>query len=128
MVYDERKENFIAKEDLKRGAYSDPDRVSPYRLKKGPEKVQKILSSFLLRHGLENKINQYQFITHWKDIVGEGIAKNATPSSLKNKVLYVKVSSSSWVQELSFQKQTILNRLNDFLNEENKVMDIRFTL
>lgn len=128
MSYNERKESFISKEELKRGALSDPDRISPYRLKKSPENVQKILSSFLSRHGLENKLNQYKFITNWNDIVGEGIAVHAKPSSLKNKVLYIKVSSSSWAQELSFQKQVILHRLNSFLNEENKVVDIRFVV
>ena len=45
---------------------------------------------------------------------------------LKNNILYVKAKSSAWVQELTFQKEIILNRLNDHTNTINKIKDIKF--
>ncbi|MCP4352310.1 MAG: DUF721 domain-containing protein [Desulfobacterales bacterium] len=53
----------------------------------------------------------------WNGAVGNIIAENAQPSSLKEKILVVNVSNSVWNQELRFQKDNIMTKLNDTLGK-----------
>ena len=88
--------------------------------------VQSVLSRALKRYGLDRNIARYQFVLHWKDIVGEDIAKRSKPDSLRNGTLVVSVSSSAWAQELSFYKGVILQRLKKFIGDSEVVEDVRF--
>ncbi|MCK5683526.1 DUF721 domain-containing protein [bacterium] len=46
----------------------------------------------------------------WDSAVGKPIAMNAKPESFKNGILFVNVSSSSWIHQLKFlEKDMILN-------------------
>jgi len=61
----------------------------------------------------------------WQEVVGPQIADKTRPETLRNAVLVVSVSSSVWMQELSFMKQKILDRLQQNL-APGMVRDIRF--
>ncbi len=63
----------------------------------------------------------------WEEAVGPRIAERAQPETLRNSVLVVSVSSSVWMQELSFFKQKILDRLQQKL-APGMIKDIRFKL
>lgn len=47
----------------------------------------------------------------WESSVGTKIAEKAQPSSLRDNVLWVRVVSSGWAQELSLLSETILDSL-----------------
>lgn len=63
----------------------------------------------------------------WEEAVGPRIAERAQPEALRNAVLVVSVSSSVWMQELSFLKQKILDRLQQKL-APGIIRDIRFKM
>ena len=63
----------------------------------------------------------------WEAVVGPHIAKKASPEGVKNGILFVSVESSVWMQELTFMKQQILERLTQSC-ESSGVKDIRFKL
>jgi predicted nucleic acid-binding Zn ribbon protein len=48
----------------------------------------------------------------WDGVVGETVAGNAQPAAFKERLLIVHVSSSAWLQELHFQKNDLIQRLN----------------
>ncbi|MDJ0876840.1 MAG: DUF721 domain-containing protein [Desulfobacterales bacterium] len=48
----------------------------------------------------------------WDRAVGPAIARNARPAAFKQRLLIVHVSSSVWLQELHFQKGTLIERVN----------------
>lgn len=128
MTYEKRETEFANLMELKRGLKNDADRVSLFRLKRKAESPQRFISEFISRQGLEGKMAEYRFVTHWKDIVGEGVASNAVPGGIKNRVLYVHVKSASWMQELSFQKALLLKNINNYLGPSNKIADIKFVI
>ena len=103
-----------------------------YRAKTTPQKAQGILSAALRKHGLDEKIARYNFVLHWAEIVGDELAQVCSPSGITAGVLFVKVPSSVWAQELSFQKSVLINRLNRFLIENQEgteqIKDIRFAV
>lgn len=53
----------------------------------------------------------------WAEIVGAGIASEATPVSERAGVLTISCSASVWAQELDLMSQAILERLNTVLCE-----------
>ncbi len=86
-----------------------------------PQEIGEILSKALGRSGIDKQINRYKFVLHWKEIVGEDIARFARPEGFKDGSLMVTVMTSAWAQELSFHKEVILGRLRMFINDEEGV-------
>jgi len=79
----------------------------------------------LRRFGIDNAIAQNNALNIWNDVVGETVAKNAIPDRVEHGVLIVKVSSPTWRQELYFQKDEIIKKLNNNIGKK-VIRDIRF--
>lgn len=101
-------------------------RISKRKSRRRPESVEKIVQGAFRKYGLADKLAKYTFVLHWKEIVGAGLASKSYPEKIRNGVLAVKVSSSAWAQEMTFQKDIILNRLQGYLSESQQVRDIKF--
>lgn len=99
-----------------------------YRAQRGanPIPAEEVLKKALARLGLDREIARYRFVLHWKEIVGEEIAKRSKPECIKNRALVVRVADSAWAQELSFQKHVILTRLRRYLDQKEIVEDVIF--
>ncbi len=63
----------------------------------------------------------------WDEAVGEAVAQNAQPSCLKNRVLTVHVTCSTWTQHLQFLKSDMIVALNRAAGGP-LVDDIRFKI
>ena len=48
----------------------------------------------------------------WKEVVGGTYAENSRPSKIRKKQLTITVSDSIWLQELTFYRETILEKIN----------------
>lgn len=88
--------------------------------------VRGILGSVLRKHGLDRKIEEYDFVLRWHEIVGEKVAKVSKPDCIRKNALFVKVSSSAWAQELSFLKADLLEKLKKSSPMSSGISDIRF--
>ncbi len=79
----------------------------------------------LKKFGIENAVSQNKAINIWNEIVGEKVAKNTEPERVEHGVIIVKVSSPTWRQELYFQKEEIIKKLNNSIGKK-AIRDIRF--
>jgi predicted nucleic acid-binding Zn ribbon protein len=61
---------------------------------------------------LDTKMRGYAVWGVWDQAVGETVAQQAQPSFVRGGVLFVKCSSSAWMQQLQFMKGTICKELN----------------
>jgi len=59
----------------------------------------------------------HQIRSRWKELVGELNARHARPLALRNGVLFVAASDSSWMMNLQFIKHRFLEELNRMLRE-----------
>ena len=75
--------------------------------------------------GIREKIDEYNAVLQWESLVGEHIANAASAVKIVKGVLFIKVRSSAWRNELSLRKDEIVNTLNNALGREI-VKDIRF--
>lgn len=63
----------------------------------------------------------------WRETLGETIANETRPAAFRDATLIVHVSSSVWLQHLTFSKQDIIKNLNSALQNE-LVNEIRFKI
>lgn len=75
--------------------------------------VADVIKNLAPRLGLETRLLELHLQQQWGHIVGSQIAAHARPGRIRFKKLYVIVSSSVWVQQLTFLKPTLIQRLNE---------------
>ncbi len=75
--------------------------------------------------GLSSKLEQYEAVNRWAEVVGARIAQETEPMRIEKGVLVVKVKSSVWRNELNLRKREIIERLNTAIGRQH-VKDIRF--
>src|SRR4030042_1023513 len=94
---------------------------------KKPQSIHSILEKTLKTLEIDVPIKTYSIWGAWEEIVGESIAHQAQPRSIRNRILFIDVSHSTWIQQLQFFKSTLLEKVNTFLGEP-LIHDIRFKL
>ena len=83
--------------------------------------VGDVIASLLTDGTLPYRPDDVEIWRVWKEVVGQTYSENAQPSKIRKKQLTVTVSNSIWLQELTFYKDTILEKLNRKLGR--KVID-----
>ena len=89
--------------------------------------LKTILGTMLRTMDSPQQREQFRVWDIWEGVVGPQIAGKTRPEALRNGVLVVSVTSSVWMQELSFMKQKILDRINQTL-APGTIKEIRFKL
>ena len=91
------------------------------------QRVGSILERALKNMSLEGKLKEHEVWNVWDGIVGKHVSRNAQPESMRNKILFVRVSTSPWMQQLSYMGEGIVEALNKRLGAP-LVEGIRFKL
>jgi predicted nucleic acid-binding Zn ribbon protein len=73
--------------------------------------LENAFREFLDRYKLNQKFDETYLVVYWEKIMGPTIAKRTTSLFVKNKVLFVTVSSAPLRQELQHSKEEILRLL-----------------
>lgn len=89
------------------------------------KRASETLKEAIKQLGIEHKINQARAIVYWDEVVGKRIAAHAEPYLVRDGILFVSTSSSTWSQELSLIQPRLLQKLNQYLGEPI-VKQIRF--
>jgi predicted nucleic acid-binding Zn ribbon protein len=82
------------------------------------DRLGEVLGNSLKRLDLSYRLSEYGVWPVWDEVVGKTIAVNAQPEKIRNGTLFVKVTSSVWMQQLQFMKEMIAEKLNHRLNRE----------
>jgi hypothetical protein len=82
------------------------------------DRVGEVLGNSLKRLDLSSRLDEYGVWPIWNDVVGKTIALNAQPEKIRHGTLFVKVTSSVWMQQLQFMKEMIAEKLNHRLKRE----------
>ncbi|MFQ6079454.1 MAG: DUF721 domain-containing protein, partial [Thermodesulfobacteriota bacterium] len=97
------------------------------KVRRNPQRVGAILEKTLKKMSLDRKLKEHEIWNVWNSVVGEHVFRNAQPDFMKNKILFVKVSSSPWMQQLHYMSRGIVEALNRRLGT-HIVEEIRFKL
>jgi predicted nucleic acid-binding Zn ribbon protein len=91
------------------------------------QSIGEILFSAFKRRGMAAKLEENAVLKFWPKAVGQQIAGQTQPDSLRGGTLFVKTTSSVWVQQLHFMKDDIRHKLNELAGKD-AIKDIRFTV
>jgi predicted nucleic acid-binding Zn ribbon protein len=91
-----------------------------------PEAISSIIGRQLASLGLAGKIKQASVEHLWPEMVGPEIAGHTRVLKIDAGRLIVSVDSPVWRQELMYQRDAFIARLNQELEEEI-ISDIMFT-
>jgi predicted nucleic acid-binding Zn ribbon protein len=91
------------------------------------ERVQSILKRFLEGTPLAGALAGWRGLGVWDAAVGPEVAKRARATAFRDGALVVEVTSSTWMNELTFLKPVILDRLAAELGP-GVVRDIQFVM
>jgi hypothetical protein len=89
--------------------------------------LQDILSNLFLDMKVDNKMANVKILGIWDQAVGERIAENTAPESIRRGILFVNVANSVWMQQLHFLKDEILAKINNALDSP-RIKEIRFKI
>ncbi len=87
--------------------------------------IGELIKEFSRQENVSEKLRAYQVVAEWEKIVGEAIGRNTEISRIENGILYVKVATSAWRNELVFMKPSILKKIRDGYPDSG-VQDIFF--
>ena len=76
------------------------------------EQLKKVLKKTIENSGFKNALLQERAVSIWPNIVGKNISKISNATSVDKGVLFIKVESATWKQELYMQKNEIINKIN----------------
>lgn len=97
------------------------------KARRHPQRIGAILEKTLKKMSLDRKLKEQEIWNVWNSVVGESVSRHAQPDFMKNRILFAKVSSSPWMQQLHYMGKGICEALNERLGT-NIVEEIRFKL
>jgi len=89
------------------------------------QELKNAINLLLKNNNLETGLRQNKALLIWESVVVKNIGENTTPDRVEHGVLTIKVKSSTWRQELLFEKHNILTKLNLKLGKKT-IREIRF--
>ena len=76
-----------------------------------PEKIGGIIEDVLSERGYLSQCHESQVKLRWSKIVGDELAEASECRGVENGILYVRVPSAAWRQEMSYQKEHIMAQI-----------------
>jgi predicted nucleic acid-binding Zn ribbon protein len=94
-------------------------------LAREPEKLGGLISSFLGRLGVSERLNRQSAVILWPEIAGQKIAEETEAIRVDGDTLVVRVQKAAWRQQLSFLRMELVEKLNSKIGK-GYIKDIRF--
>lgn len=79
--------------------------------------IKGVLKSFFKTYHLESKMHEVQIKEMWEKVMGKTMMKYTQDIRLKNGTLTVFIQSASLKNEMHFNKDIIMRRINDEFGE-----------
>ena len=83
-----------------------------------PQLLEKILSEIIDSKALKRGITNEKVNGLWKQLLGNNISQFTDKVELRNKTLYVSLTSAPLREELSYGKEKIMRMLNEEIGKE----------
>jgi hypothetical protein len=93
--------------------------------KEDPEHIGSILEQLFRNPEWKDKLQASLPLLRWQEIVGDKIARQSQPESLRDGVLQVRVANSAWLHHLRFLKRDLRRKLNKEL-PSLEIKELRF--
>ena len=75
--------------------------------------IKNLLEKFLKKNNLEKGLLDLEVKRAWHELMENGVSNYTTGVTLKNKTLYIKLSSPALKEELSYGKEKLMKLINE---------------
>jgi predicted nucleic acid-binding Zn ribbon protein len=82
------------------------------------QNMSEVLKGFIEKNKLQKGLDKVDVRQAWEDQMGPAIKKYTTGLQLKDKTLFVRLSSSVLREELNYGKQKIIDNLNEAIGKK----------
>lgn len=91
--------------------------------------TSEVLQSLLQKgnNPLSNQFKRWKLWQNWGEVVGPTIAQHTLPVAYDKRVLYIYVKSSAMMQEMTFMKGPLKDKINEYMGAK-WVSRVSFTL
>lgn len=87
------------------------------------KKAETVLGPMLKQLGIENGVRLQRIRNDWPDIFEKSISPHMFPAALNEGELLLHVESPAWMQQLTYYKKEIIQKLSSYA-----ITDVRFSL
>lgn len=77
-----------------------------------PKHIGEIIHSYLKNRNWMQRIEGYNILQSWEEVVPEKISRNTKPIKIQNNTLFIRVKNHVWANELKIRKGEIMNLIN----------------
>lgn len=74
--------------------------------------MKDVIDKLMRAYQLKGKLNELEVLDKWEEMMGKAVALRTSKLQIKDKILYITLSSSVMRDELAHGKQIILERVN----------------
>lgn len=92
------------------------------------ESAARAITSVLQLHGIADRVRAERLVTEWTELVGPKIAQRTRPDGVSDRILYIEVATSAWLQELNLLRAQLLANLVERLGDPRLFDDLKFRL
>jgi hypothetical protein len=96
--------------------FHEEQRISPRNSPAMP--LKEVIQAMLKCYRIDRKFHAMQIVSSWKEIMGETVSRRTENVFVKNRVLYVKITSAPLKNEMLMAKSTLLERIHEHLGED----------
>jgi len=94
----------------------------------GVEPAARAIGNVLKLHGIADDVRAERLVTEWTDLVGPKIAQRTRPDGVNDRILWIEVATSAWLQELNLLKPQLLANIVERIGEPRLFDDLKFRL
>lgn len=84
----------------------------------GEFSMQEAMEQFLRQSRIKNGIQAVRIESVWEELMGKTIAKYTEKIQIINQTLFITTSVAPLKNELLYQKETIIQRINEMMGEK----------
>ncbi|MBS1733635.1 MAG: DUF721 domain-containing protein [Bacteroidetes bacterium] len=84
----------------------------------GEFSMQEAMEQFLKQSRLKNGVQAVRIESVWEEMMGKTIAKYTEKIQIINQTLFITTSVAPLKNELLYQKETIIQRINEMMGEK----------
>ncbi len=80
--------------------------------------LKQAIDDMLNAYKLTDKLKEMELVSNWEEIVGKAVSNRTSEVYIKNKRLFLKLSSAVLRKELAMNRQKLIQLLNDHSGSE----------
>ncbi|MBX7107075.1 MAG: DUF721 domain-containing protein [Chitinophagales bacterium] len=80
--------------------------------------IKEVIAELLQTYHLKEKMNEVKLLQHWESLFGKTISKYTEKMFVSNKKLYLTINSAPLRQELMYNRQVMMERINEAIEKD----------